>query len=57
MFFKVTGKINSVENTKYDFINFTRLADRLKPISWPDEGFDNFFLLNQEENGLKPVAT
>lgn len=47
----VTGRINSVENTKYDFRNFTSLSDRIKSeANWPDNGFDSYFVANH--NGL-----
>ena len=45
----VTGKLNPVENTKYDFRGFVHLASRIRSeVGWPDEGFDNFFVLNEE---------
>lgn len=45
----VTGKINSVEQTKYDFRNYTRLGERIKSEGkWPAEGFDNYFISNQQ---------
>ena len=37
------------ENTKYDFRNYTKLSDRIKSNGeWPDEGFDNFFIIHKE---------
>jgi hypothetical protein len=44
----VTGQINSVENTKYDFREYVRLGDRIKSeVAWPEEGLDNFFVRNE----------
>lgn len=44
----VTGKINSVDNTKYDFREYTKVSDRIpNEVEWPDEGYDNFFILNE----------
>jgi aldose 1-epimerase len=41
----VTGKVNGVEGTKYDFREYQRLGDRIKAGGkWPEEGFDNYFL-------------
>ena len=46
----VTGKVNQVTGTKYDFREYVRLAERIKTGSkWPDEGYDNFFIVNEEE--------
>ena len=53
----VTGKLNQVDNTKYDFREFTRLGDKMiENGRWPDEGFDNFFIINQQ-SGNKMVAS
>jgi aldose 1-epimerase len=53
----VTGKLNPVDNTKYDFRTLTRLGDKMNENGrWPDEGFDNFFIINQQ-SGNKMVAT
>lgn len=42
----VTGKINDVGGTKYDFQQPTKLADRIrKDVKWPDEGYDNYFIM------------
>lgn len=40
----VNGKINKVDGSKYDFREYTKLADRMKSKGWPDEGFDNYFI-------------
>ncbi len=42
----VTGKINEVNGSKYDFREYTKLAERMKCREWPDEGFDNYFITN-----------
>ena len=54
----VTGNINSVNSSKYDFRHYTRLGDRIDQtiLKWPDEGFDNYFILNQQ-SGNKVVAS
>lgn len=53
----VTGKINSVDKTKYDFRNYTRLGDRIKSKEkWPNEGFDNYFISNQQ-SGSRIIAS
>lgn len=52
----VTGVIKPVNNTKYDFRSYTKLADRIRENAlWPQEGFDNFFIINQQ-SGTKYVA-
>ena len=52
----VTGKINECKNSKYDFQTETKLSDRLAPEGkWPEEGFDNFFILN-DSSKTKLVA-
>ncbi len=44
----VTGKLNSVENTKYDFRDYVQLGRRIKSEgAWPEEGLDNFFVINE----------
>ena len=44
----VTGKINSVDNTKFDFREFTKVADRIpNEAEWPGDGYDNFFVLSE----------
>jgi hypothetical protein len=44
----VTGKINSVENTKYDLRDYVQLGSRIKSEArWPEDGFDNFFVVNE----------
>ena len=44
----VTGLINSVENTKYDFRKETLLESRIESEGkWPEEGYDNYFILNK----------
>jgi hypothetical protein len=54
----VNGNINSVTNTKYDFTELKRLANKIEPNGlWPKEGFDNFFVLSDKESELKKVAT
>ena len=43
----VTGKVLPVENTKYDLREFVQLGKVIKTGgAWPDEGFDNFFVIN-----------
>lgn len=51
----VTGEIKTVTNTKYDFRNYTLLQSRIERKSFPDEGFDNYFIINQQ-SGNKHVA-
>ena len=53
-----TGKINTVSNTKYDFRELTSLGSRIDQsrLKWPEEGFDNYFILNQQ-SGKKLVAS
>ena len=52
----VNGEIKSVEGTKYDFRNYTRLGDRIvNQGNWPSQGFDNYFITNQQ-SGKKYVA-
>ena len=52
-----TGKLNSVNGTKYDFKDYTRLGDRIAfEGSWPQEGFDNYFIANQQ-TGNKIIAS
>ena len=52
----VTGEIKPVEGTKYDFKNYTKLSDRIKPNGqWPAEGYDNYFVVNQQ-SGKKYAA-
>lgn len=56
--FSVTGKVNSVQNTKYDFSDLVKLGDRIQcEGQWPAEGYDNFFVINDQGNDLKQVAT
>lgn len=43
-----TGKLNKVDGTKYDLRDFVRLGNRMKDKEWPHEGFDHFFVFNQE---------
>ena len=58
LLFLVTGKINLVQDTKYDFCDLVKLGDRIKSNGeWPAEGYDNFFVVSGEGNGLKKVAT
>jgi aldose 1-epimerase len=53
----VTGKINSVNQTKYDFRNYTRLGDRINyEGKWPMDGFDNYFISNQQ-SGSRIIAS
>jgi aldose 1-epimerase len=53
----VTGEIKSVKDTKYSFSNFVKLGDRIEENgSWPEHGFDNYFLINQN-TGRKHVAS
>lgn len=53
----VTGKVNSVDQTKYDLRNYTRLGDRIKTEgNWPAEGFDNYFISNQQ-SGTRIIAS
>ncbi len=47
----VTGKVNSVENTKYDFRDYIKLQNRIKSNGeWPDEGYDNFYVLKEADS-------
>ncbi len=51
----VTGKINKVDGSKFDFREYTKLSERMKNKEWPDEGFDNYFITcsnSQEETKL-----
>ena len=51
-----TGELKSVENTKYDFRKYAQLLDRIQPSGeWPEEGYDNFFIVNQQ-SGRKYAA-
>ena len=53
----VTGKINSVSDTKFDFRDFTSLRSRIDQRGkWPEEGFDNYFINNQQ-SGQKIIAS
>ena len=52
----MSGEIKSVTNTKYDFRNFTRIGDRMERKSFPEAGFDNYFITNQQ-SGKKHVAS
>ena len=41
----VTGLVNKVDGTKYDFREYKKLGDRVKNGGkWPEEGFDNYFV-------------
>jgi aldose 1-epimerase len=54
----VTGKLNSVKGTKYDFSDEVKLADRVQSGGkWPEEGYDNFFVVSNAVTDLKNVAT
>ena len=51
-----TGELKSVENTKYDFRKYAQLSDRIQQRGeWPEEGYDNFFIINQQ-SGRKHAA-
>jgi aldose 1-epimerase len=53
----VTGNVNSVVNTKYDFRYFYRLGDRIRENSaWPEDGYDNYFVSNQQ-TGNRIIAS
>ena len=53
----VTGKINSVENTKYDFRNDVKIGERLSEEGeWPSEGFDNYFILSEAGENKKVAS-
>ena len=54
----VTGKINKVDDSKYDFRNFTKLGDRIKKMgNWPEEGFDNYFILNENSGENRKLGS
>ena len=42
-----TGEINSVENTKLDFRDYTKLKDRMKLDDMSD-GYNDYFIVNQQ---------
>jgi aldose 1-epimerase len=42
-----TGEIKSVENTKLDFRNYTKLSDRIKMNDMSD-GYNDYFIVNQQ---------
>jgi len=53
----VSGKINTVEGTKYDFSDYVELSNRVKKEGkWPEEGYDNFFVVNNNAKVVKNVA-
>ena len=50
----VTGRVNTVENTKYDFREYVQLESRIKSNGeWPAEGYDNFFVVNEADSSDK----
>jgi aldose 1-epimerase len=52
-----TGRVNSVENTKYDFRFFQRVGDRVRESEpWPENGYDNYFVNNQQ-TGHRIIAS
>lgn len=54
----VTGKVNSCDGTKYDFREETMLRDRIKAEgTWPEEGYDNFFITKENSKDYNHVAT
>lgn len=54
----VTGKINDVEGTKYDFRTEAKLEDRIDSEGrWPEHGYDNFLILSEKNSEQKNVAT
>ena len=55
----VTGKVNQVaSNSKYDFREYVKLSDRIKSeVAWPQEGYDNFFVLSETEGDNRRVAS
>lgn len=51
-----TGEIKPVDGTKLDFREYVRLGDRIKANGeWPEEGYDNYFVVNQQ-SGRKYAA-
>lgn len=54
----VTGKVNSCEGTKYDFKAEKKLETVVKAEGkWPEEGYDNYFVLSDSSSEQKHVAT
>jgi aldose 1-epimerase len=54
----VTGKINSVANSKFDLRNYTELKQVIKEKGqWPDEGYDNFFIANGDPKSMRVIAS
>ncbi len=54
----VTGQVNACEGTKYDFRAEKKLGSVVRSEGkWPEEGFDNFFVLANSSDEQKHVAT
>ncbi len=52
----VTGQVVPVDNTIYDFRNYTPLSERiLDTMAFPKTIYDSYFITNQQ-NGVKYVA-
>jgi hypothetical protein len=52
-----TGKINTVDNTKWDLRNWTKLGDKIKVNGeWPNEGYDNYFIVDHS-NEMKHLVS
>ena len=53
----VNGKILKVDQ-KFDFREFVRIGDRVvNEGSWPQYGYDNFFVLSETEGENRKVAS
>lgn len=53
----VTGRVNSVKNTKYDFRQYFKLSERIRENgSWPTDGYDSYFISNQA-SGNRIIAS
>jgi hypothetical protein len=44
----ITGKINSVENTKFDFRDFVLIGDRTSSDTKPEDSLSVYFVVNDE---------
>lgn len=55
----VNGSIRQVDQSKYDFRDFTSLADRIQTdANWPENGFDNYFIAkNSSDLSLNLLAS
>jgi hypothetical protein len=45
--FVITGQINSVENTKFDFRDFVRIGDRVSSDTKPEDGLIVYLIVNE----------